>query len=74
MNPADELRARLSDPCRKEEIAEVLGCGLNTVYEAIRRGQIPCHRLGRREYVVPRERFIRWYLGLDGEGGGEAAG
>ena len=65
---ADEMREALSDPVRPREVARLLGVGLNTVYEAIRRGQIPCHVLGRRRYVIPRERFIRWYLGEEGGG------
>ena len=35
-----------------EEAAEILGIGRNSAYEAIRRGEIPALRLGRR-LVVP---------------------
>jgi excisionase family DNA binding protein len=65
-----ELRETLSDPVDKRQIARLLGVGIHTVYDALHRGQIPNRRVGRRRYVVPREAFIRWYLGdhLDGEG------
>ena len=36
-----------------DEAAQVLGIGRNTAYEAVRRGEIPAIRFGRR-YVVPR--------------------
>ncbi len=41
-----------------EEAAEVLGIGRNSAYEAIRRGEIPALRLGRR-LVVPRRALER---------------
>ena len=37
-----------------EEAAQVLGIGRNSTYEAIKRGEIPALRLGRR-LVVPRQ-------------------
>lgn len=36
-----------------EEAAQLLGIGRNTAYEAIRRGELPSLRIGRR-LVVPR--------------------
>ena len=36
-----------------EEAARVLGIGRNTAYEAVRRGEIPVVRIGRR-FLVPR--------------------
>jgi excisionase family DNA binding protein len=36
-----------------DEAAEILGIGRNSAYEAVRRGEIPAIRLGRR-LVVPR--------------------
>jgi excisionase family DNA binding protein len=36
---------------RVEEVAELLGCGRSTVYDAIHRGEIPALRLGRRVLV-----------------------
>ena len=41
-----------------EEAAEILGIGRNSAYEAIRRGEIPALRLGRR-LVVPRRALER---------------
>ncbi len=37
-----------------EEVATILGISRNGTYEAIRRGEIPALRLGRR-LVVPRQ-------------------
>jgi excisionase family DNA binding protein len=36
-----------------EEAAQLLGIGRNSAYEAVRRGELPVIRIGRR-YVVPR--------------------
>lgn len=36
-----------------EETAEALGISRSTAYEAVRRGELPTIRIGRR-YVVPR--------------------
>ena len=36
-----------------EEAAQVLGISRSTAYEAVRRGELPVIRIGRR-YVVPR--------------------
>lgn len=36
-----------------EEAAKVLGIGRNSAYEAVRRGELPVIRIGRR-YIVPR--------------------
>lgn len=35
-----------------EEVAELLGVGRSTAYEAVRRGDLPSFRLGRR-IVIP---------------------
>ena len=35
-----------------EEVAEILGIGRNSAYEAIRREEIPTLRLGRRVVVL----------------------
>jgi excisionase family DNA binding protein len=37
-----------------EETAQIMGIGRNSAYEAIRRGEIPSLRLGRR-LVVPKK-------------------
>jgi excisionase family DNA binding protein len=36
-----------------EEAARTLGCGRNAAYQAVRRGEIPAIRLGRR-ILIPR--------------------
>ena len=41
-----------------EEAAKVLGVGRNTAYEAVRRGEIPSIRVGRR-LVVPKAALER---------------
>ena len=41
-----------------EEAAAILGIGRNSAYEAIRRGEIPALRLGRR-LLVPRRALER---------------
>jgi excisionase family DNA binding protein len=39
-----------------EEAARILGCGRGTAYEAIRAGEIPSIKVGRR-ILVPRARL-----------------
>lgn len=46
-----------------EEAAAVLGIGRNSAYEAVRRGEIPSIRIGRR-IVIPTARLIA-LVGLD---------
>lgn len=45
-----------------DEVSEVLGVSRNGVYEALRKGEVPGVRVGRR-WVIPRERFWRWFKG-----------
>ena len=45
-----------------EEVSQALGLGINQVYNALKEGQIPHHRIGRR-YVIPRAMFERWLSG-----------
>ena len=47
MNTASSVRQTYT----VEEVAEILGIGRNSTYEAIRRGEIPAIRLGRRLVV-----------------------
>ncbi len=54
MTPLNEGRQTFT----VEEAAEILGIGRNSAYEAIRRGEIPALRLGRR-LVVPRQALER---------------
>ncbi len=46
-----------------DQAAQLLGIGRNQCYEAAKRGDIPCIRLGRR-MVIPRAAFDRL---LDGK-------
>jgi len=41
-----------------EETAEILGIGRSSAYEAVRQGQLPVIRVGRR-YLVPRAALQR---------------
>ena len=41
-----------------EEAAQFLGISRSTAYEAVRRGELPVIRIGRR-YVVPRQALER---------------
>ncbi len=36
-----------------EEAAQILGIGRNSAYEAVRRGELPVIRIGRR-FVIPK--------------------
>ena len=45
-----------------EEAAEVLGISRNSAYEAVRRGEIPSLRLGRR-ILIPAEQLRRFLAG-----------
>lgn len=42
-----------------EQAAEILGVGRTAAYEAARRGQLPCRRLGRRVFV-PVPALMEW--------------
>jgi excisionase family DNA binding protein len=42
---------------KAEQVSELLGLGLNQVYEGIKRGEIPSCRVGRR-ILVPRKRLL----------------
>jgi excisionase family DNA binding protein len=44
------------------EAGEVLGLGRSAAYEAVRRGDIPSRRIGRR-IVVPAPALLRWLGG-----------
>ena len=41
-----------------EEAGEILGCSRNTAYEAVRRGEIPVIRIGKR-LLVPKAALER---------------
>lgn len=60
----DAVAMRLSDldgraTVSVEEVASLLGLGRTATYEAIRRGQVPSRRLGRR-LVVPVPALLQW--------------
>lgn len=42
-----------------EQVAEFLGLGRNTVYDAANRGQLPHRRVGRR-LLFSREAILEW--------------
>jgi len=50
-----------------EEAGEILGCSRNTAYEAVRRGEIPVIRIGKR-LLVPKAALERLLSG-GGSGG-----
>jgi len=45
-----------------EEAAELIGVGRSAAYEAVRRGEIPVIRIGRR-VLVPRSRLFQMLNG-----------
>jgi excisionase family DNA binding protein len=45
-----------------EEVAELLGLGRNTVYDAANRGEIPHRRIGRR-LLFSRTAVMEWLRG-----------
>jgi excisionase family DNA binding protein len=53
----DALEGRLT--VTVEEAAGILGMGRSAAYEAIRRGEIPSRRLGRR-IVIPVPLLLEW--------------
>lgn len=56
-SPADDLR-----PLRVIEANQLSGLGINQVYKAIERGEIPSIRVGRR-ILLPRKAFLAWLNG-----------
>jgi len=57
----NELKTRVVLTAR--EVAELLDVSSSHVYESIRRGDLPSHRMGRR-IVIPARPIVR-ILGLD---------
>ena len=53
----DDIEARLA--LSVEEVASLLGLGRTAAYEAARRGEIPCRKLGRR-VIVPVPALLEW--------------
>lgn len=57
----EELPAVMDVP---HHLAPFLGVSENLVYECIRRGDLPAHRLGRR-IVVSKAALVRWLEGAE---------
>lgn len=43
------------------ELATKMGCGVNTVYEGIKRNEIPHLKIGKRRKILPRPVIDRWW-------------
>ncbi len=54
-----------------DQVAVLLGLGRGSVYEALRRGDLPSVRIGRR-ILIPREPLLR-LLGVSGDTPGAVA-
>jgi excisionase family DNA binding protein len=57
----------MPDAMNVQQVGQVLGISTNGTYEAIRRGEIPSTRIGRR-IIIPRAAIER-LLGVRGEVG-----
>ena len=44
---------------RPEELAEMTGLGIATIYKGLRNGTIPSVKVGKR-YVIPRAAIEKW--------------
>lgn len=60
--PATPVAADPADICTIDEVAAWLGVDRKTVYQAARRRQIPCARLGRR-FLLSRAAIRAWLGG-----------
>lgn len=60
----DELRASNRATVTMQEAAQLLGVDARTVSGAVRQGEIPAIRVGRR-VLIPRHRFIAYLDGAD---------
>lgn len=49
-----------------DEVKDLLGLGLNQIYEGIKRGEIPSCRVGRR-VLIPRQRLLDMINGAWGD-------
>lgn len=57
-----DLVATDPDLLAAEEVSELLGISLHSVYEGAARGEIPCRRVGRR-VLFSRRRIAEWLHG-----------
>ena len=53
------MRGERTETYLVKEVAEILGIGLNTAYEAARRDDFPAIKVGGR-ILIPKKRFDRW--------------
>jgi excisionase family DNA binding protein len=51
--------SELAEVLNVEQVADLLGLGRNTVYEAASRGEIPHRRIGRR-LIFSRSAVMEW--------------
>ena len=54
--------SELAEVLNVEQVADLLGLGRNTVYEAANRGEIPHRRIGRR-LIFSRSAVMEWLQG-----------
>ena len=54
----------MSEVLSVEQVAELLGLGRNTVYDAAGRGEIPHRRVGRR-LIFSRSAVMEWLAGKE---------
>ncbi len=52
----------LADVLNVDQVAELLGLGRNTVYDAVNRNEIPHRRVGRR-LIFSRTAVMQWLQG-----------
>jgi len=45
-----------------DEVSELIGLGMNKVYELLANGEIPSKRVGRK-YLIPKVSLEKWVLG-----------
>jgi len=58
MNAAEAINEVLT----VDQVADLLGLGRNTVYDAVNRGEIPHRRIGRR-LIFSRTAVLEWLAG-----------
>lgn len=49
-----------------EEVGQMMGASLNTVYAGLKKGDIPGRKVGRR-WIIGRDRFLSWLNGEEEE-------
>lgn len=61
------MNATAPDVLNVDQVAELLGLGRNTVYDAANRGEIPHRRVGRR-LIFSRTAVMEWLSGKPANG------